>query len=279
MDMAAGAGMSLLARAPTWPPITATPVPERVTGRWLWGDLLTNDVPAATAFYGKVFGWTFETVGAAADRDVYTKVLSNGRPIAGIVSPRTAVVERGARWIGLVSVPDPAAAAKRVGELGGSVVMTPRTLAGRGDVALLSDPAGALFAVIRTATGDPPDVAGRENEWIWVELWANDPSREAQFYRSVFDYGVSTTAGGAPGSIVLTAGGRARAGVLRKPDAELSTVWIPYVRVRNVMETVERALAAGARVVIAPTPHHRSRTAVLVDPSGAPFAVAEWRPQ
>lgn len=261
-----------------WPPIADTATAPRVTGRWVWGDLLTHDVAASRAFYGKVFGWTFETLGEG--RDSYTKVLSGGRPIAGMLSPRTRAMQDGARWIGLVSVPDAAASATQAAKLGGTVVMSARTLAGRGDVALLADPGGAQFAVIRTAAGDPIDVAGRENEWLWVELWASDPAREAEFYRALLGYGVEPVAGRPAGSsLLLTAGGRARAGVLRKPEAELPTEWIPYVRVRNVLETVERALAAGARVVIAPTPHHKSRTAVLVDPLGAPFAVAEWRPQ
>lgn len=266
--------------APMWPPITDTPVAARITGRWVWADLVTNDAAGSKAFYGKVFGWTFETMGAAGSTDSYTRVMSNGRPIAGMVSPRSEAAQRGARWIGLISVADPIATSARVSELGGSVVMRPRTLDGRGDVALLADPSGARFAVIRSKAGDPPDQSGRENEWLWVELWATDPQREAEFYRAVFGYGIeSVPHRSAPTSFLLTAGGRARAGVLRKPDAELATEWIPYVRVRSVAETVERAVAAGGRVVVAPTPHHRSHTAVLVDPLGAPFAIAEWRPQ
>jgi len=30
---------------------------------------------------------------------------------------------------------------------------------------------------------------------------------------------------------------------------------------------------------VPPQPHHRSQVAVLVDPMGAPFALADWKPQ
>ena len=50
-------------------------------GRWVWGDLVTSDVAAAAEFYGKVFGWTYETYGGDDDRDTYTLALADGLPI------------------------------------------------------------------------------------------------------------------------------------------------------------------------------------------------------
>jgi predicted enzyme related to lactoylglutathione lyase len=62
-------------------------------------------------------------------------------------------------------------------------------------------------------------------------------------------------------------------------DSSLPAVWIPYVRVDDVAAMVARARTLGARVLVPPQPHHRSQVAVLVDPMGAPFALADWRPQ
>jgi len=268
------------AAAQTWPPIAEGATVPSISGRWVWAELLTRDVAAARAFYGKVFGWTFETHGPAGTADSYTRVLANGRAIGGMLAPANTDKFPGARWIGLVSTPDPAAVAERVRTLGGAVLLAPRTLAGRGELALLADPQGAQFAVIRSATGDPADFAGRENEWLWVELWAGDAARAAAFYKDVFGYGVTAVEHKtAPRSFVLSAGGRARAGVMGKLDAAAPSEWIPHVRVRSVSETVARAQAAGARVLVGATPHHRSSFAVLADPAGALFAVTEWKPQ
>ncbi len=286
-DLLAATTLSLIllgATAPVaaqaWPPIADSATVPSVSGRWVWADLLTQDVAAARSFYGRVFGWTFESHGETSKSDSYTRILANGRPIGGMLAPRNADKVPGSRWIGLVSTTEPAAVAERVRTLGGTVLLAPRTLAGRGELALLADPQGAQFAVIRSVAGDPADYAGRENEWLWVELWAEDAAREAAFYKDVFGYNVTAVDHkNAPRSFVLAAGGRARAGVMRKLDTSSPSEWVPYVRVRSVTETVQRAEAAGARVLVGATPHHRSSFAVLADPLGAVFAVAEWKPQ
>ena len=111
------------------------------------GFLVTSDVAAAAEFYGKVFGWTFETYGGEDDRDTYTLVLSDGLPIGGMVIDQRA--KKGdvpsARWIGLVSVPDVKAAAAAVSANGGKVLVAPKSLGERGETAVFQDPEGVPF--------------------------------------------------------------------------------------------------------------------------------------
>jgi predicted enzyme related to lactoylglutathione lyase len=52
-------------------------------------------------------------------------------------------------------------------------------------------------------------------------------------------------------------------------------VWLPYVRVADVAATVAKATAAGGRVVVEPRPYSGAIVALIVDPTGAPFAVAQ----
>jgi predicted enzyme related to lactoylglutathione lyase len=54
------------------------------------------------------------------------------------------------------------------------------------------------------------------------------------------------------------------------------TTWVPYIRVASVADTVAHASAAGARIMMQPTQMHGTTMAIIVDPTGAPFAVAEW---
>jgi hypothetical protein len=68
-----------------WPPIVDPATGQHTPGRWVWGDLVTSDVAVAAEFYGKVFGWTYETYGGEDDRDTYTLVLAEGLPIGGMV--------------------------------------------------------------------------------------------------------------------------------------------------------------------------------------------------
>ena len=266
------------AQAPAWPAIGEPTTAARASGRWLWADLVTTDMSRSAEFYGKVFGWTFHPNSAGDGTSGYMTILADGRPIGGLV-PARGGKEPGARWIGLASG-DPKTLATRAQERGGTVATAPVVLPGRGEFAALRDPTGAYFAVIRTERGDPSDHLGRNNEWLWFELWTDDPGKAANFYRDVFGYALGA-ADGRPGAdaYVLSAGGRARAGVMRSPDPTLPSAWIPYVRVPDLPAAVARAVANGARVVVAPQPHHRSQLAVLVDSLGAPFAMADWRPR
>lgn len=263
-----------------WPPIVDPPTGQHTPGRWVWGDLVTSDVAVAADFYGQVFGWTFETYGPADDLKTYTVVLSNGVPIGGMVyaSPKDdGKKKRGARWVGLMSVPDVQAAASRVEKDGGKVLMPPRKLGERGTVALFLDPEGGLFGVINSATGDPEDYLADDNQWLWIELRANDPAKMAEFYKGIGAYEVvsGATAGESSG-FRLKSGGYARAGIQTKLDQKNPTTWVPYLRVKSVADTVSSASAAGAKIVMQPTPMHGTTVAVILDPTGAPVALAEW---
>jgi predicted enzyme related to lactoylglutathione lyase len=263
-----------------WPPITDHATDQRNTGRFVWAELLTRDVGAAAEFYGKVFGWTFETYGPADDLKTYTVVLSGGTPIGGMVyaSPKDDGKEnRGARWVGLMSVPDVQAAATLVEKDGGKVLMPPRTLGERGTVALFLDPEGGLFGAINSATGDPEDYLADDNQWLWIELMANDPAKMAEFYKGIGAYDVvDGAAKGESSGFRLKSGGYARAGIQAKLDQKYPTTWVPYLRVKSVADTVASAAAAGAKIVMQPARMHGTRIAIIVDPTGAPVALAEW---
>jgi len=260
------------APVPPWPAVGEPVAAARTAGRWLWGDLVSTDVARSRDFYGRVFGWEFRDVAGGDGQPGYVTIAANGRPIGGIVAARSG---KGARWVGLVSG-DPKTMSARAAERGGTVVLAPRVLPGRGEVAVISDPQGARFAVILTEQGDPADFVGALHEWLWVELWTPEPGRAVDFYQAVFGYSVSAAPGKGGAGYVLSAGGRARAGVLLTPDPGLPAAWVPYVRVADVAQTVARAREHGARVVVAPRRHHRGQVAVMVDPLGAPFAVADW---
>lgn len=266
-----------LAQPAQWPAVGQPSAQARVAGRWLWADLVTTDIAQSQAFYQRVFGWEFRAQPDEGGQPAYLTILSQGHPIGGMVALPRDNARPGARWIALASG-DPSIMAARAAERGGSVVVAPRQLPGRGELAVIADPDGARFGVLRADGGDPPDHRGRDNEWLWIELWTPEPSRAVAFYQHLFGYGVSAADARGTG-YHLSAGGRARAGVLRSPDPALPAAWIPYVRVADVAATLARARAEGARVIVEPRPHHRSRVAVLVDPLGAPFAIADWRPQ
>ena len=153
---------------PRIPPVTETPTQLTSPGKFVWNDLVTQDVERAKSFYGALFGWTF-----AADDDRYTRVLRDGTAIAGIVS--AADPKRRSEWVGNLSVTDVDRAAALVREHGGVVERKPVDAPDRGRLAVVSDPEGALVLLLRTSSGDPPDAEPPIGSWLWRELWAHDP--------------------------------------------------------------------------------------------------------
>jgi predicted enzyme related to lactoylglutathione lyase len=119
----------------------------RVPGRnsWLWMDYVARDTAGALSFYGSAVGFRNEV---HETRDTFTYyLLSSDRPRAGLfLSPWTRDT---AAWLPYVRVADPAAAAARVKELGGTVVVAPQPQVRNGSLAIVLDPTGAPLALQR----------------------------------------------------------------------------------------------------------------------------------
>jgi hypothetical protein len=261
-----------------WPPIVDPPTGQYTPGRWVWGDLVTSDVAAAAEFYGKVFGWTYETYGGEDDRDTYTLVLVEGLPIGGMVFDERAMKGDvpSARWIGLISVPDVRAATDAVTKGGGKVMIAPKMLGERGETAVFQDPEGTLFGVVHSKSGDPADYLGDLGEWVWIDLWTADVARASSFYSAVAGYdALPLQQEGLRSGAHLVSGNYVRAGVMQKHDARLTSVWLPYVRVADATAATEKARAAGGRVIREPVSLGRVIAAIIADPTGAPVGVAQ----
>jgi predicted enzyme related to lactoylglutathione lyase len=261
-----------------WPPIVDPPTGQHTPGRWVWADLVTADVALAADFYAKVFGWTFETYGGENDLETYTLVLADGLPIGGMVFDQRALKDKvpTARWVALASVTNVPAAATAVTEGGGKVVYAPVMLGERGETAVFQDPEGALFGVVRSKHGDPADYFADLNEWVWLDLWTADVERAAKFYGAVMGYEVLPLPDdGARQGVHLVSGGFVRAGIMHKEDDRLSTAWLPYVRVADAKAAVEKARAAGGKVLREPVGMKRAIVAIIADPTGAPVGIAQ----
>ncbi len=261
-----------------WPPIVDPPTGKHTPGRFVWGDLVTSDVAAAADFYGKVFGWTFETYGGDDDRDTYTLALADGLPIGGMVFDQRAMKGKvpSARWVGLISVADVKASTAAVTASGGKVIYEPVMLGDRGETAVFKDPEGVLFGVVNSKNGDPLDYAGDVNEWYWVDLWTSDVEKAAAFYRAVIGFEtVPIDDGGPRQGLRLLSGGFARGGVMQKRSPKTTSTWLPYIRVADAKASVETARAAGGKVLLEPLAMNRATVAIIADPTGAPVGIVQ----
>jgi predicted enzyme related to lactoylglutathione lyase len=262
-----------------WPAITEPPTSAYVPGKWVWAELFTESRDKAVEFYGKVFDWSFQAFSAGRGAG-YTLALSDGEPVGGMLEREHAYdQQRGSRWVGMISVADVKAAARYAGDHGGKVVAAPRLLKGRGELALLADPEGAIFGVMHSSSGDPPDYLAEDRQWVWVELWAKDPKKMAEFYSGVAGYEAeSVTWPDGRVGYFLASGGYTRCGIIPTPAPTVASAWLPYLRVDDVTAATTQAQQAGARIVVPPGAEIREgRMALIVDPTGAPVGLAQLR--
>jgi len=117
-------------------------------GTWSWSELLTTDLEASKAFYAAVFGWGADTHAGAGPMGAYTEWQVGGRSVGGMMlKPPMLPAEVPPHWAVYFAVADADAAAARVAELGGSVMMPPMDIE-PGRFAVVADPTGAVFNVI-----------------------------------------------------------------------------------------------------------------------------------
>jgi len=247
---------------PILPALTTVRTEQWITGKFVWIDLIAKDVDASTAFYGALFGWTFER------GERYTRVLHDGEPIAGIVPERDP--KRRSEWVGNLSVPDVDASVETFQRLGGELVSGPLDAPNRGRIALVRDAEGALLLLIRASGGDPVDGELKVGTWFWRELWTKTPEQAQNFYKEIVGYEIEDLSEADRAYAVFKAGGRLRAGIVHAPP-EVHPVWLPYVRVDDAVAVAKRAESLGARIVA-----RSERSAICVDPGGAPFGIQVW---
>jgi predicted enzyme related to lactoylglutathione lyase len=127
-------------------------------GTMAWSDLLTDEMSAATAFYGSVFGWSL------------THEFGSGEwltpahdSVAGLITGRYDN-----RWQPSFQVADCPELAAHVGLLGGRVTAGPVEM-GLGRYVEIVDPLGAAFA-ITAPVPRPVELAVAYNDIIGLEL-------------------------------------------------------------------------------------------------------------
>jgi predicted enzyme related to lactoylglutathione lyase len=116
-------------------------------GAMCWNELSSRDVEGSKAFYRSVFGW--DPVTHADGPMPYTEFQLGGQSIAGMMEmPPTVPAEVPTFWMVYFAVDDADATVAKAKELGGEVRMSPMDIP-VGRFAVLADPQGATFAVIR----------------------------------------------------------------------------------------------------------------------------------
>jgi len=249
--------------------ITDSPTNAYHSGQFVWFDLLTADVESAKTFYGELFGWSFEQQGR------YAMIMNNGHRIAGIleVAPKDGEYAE-PLWLGSLSVVDVDKAVAYVKEQGGKALKGPLQMENRGRGALVSDPQGAQLILLRATGGDPPDDEPEIGDWVWNEIWSNEPHETSRFYQSMGGY--DSIQIGDDYEILLN-DGKWHAGIRYIVKDGHRTRWVPVVRVSDTGALLDKVEALGGVVWLRPDEApSNGDTALISDKNGALLMIQRW---
>ena len=113
-------------------------------GAVTWNELITTD-PSAVKFYADVLGMTTSTMDMGGGP--YTVFEAGGRMVGGTTAPQMPGVPN--HWHVYFEVADADAAAAKAAELGGTVIVPPFDIP-VGRIAVIGDPQGAVFSIIKS---------------------------------------------------------------------------------------------------------------------------------
>jgi uncharacterized protein len=243
-------------------------------GRHIWYELLTTDRDAAAGFYGKVYGWT--TASVPGSEPAYTIASAGSEGVAGIMLIPKPSMKPG--WLGYVGVDDVDASAAKVTHLGGSVLTPPEDIPGVGRFALVADPQGAPFYVMRGASPHDslsfrPSPGGH---CAWNELATTDQAAALAFYGAMFGWVKSGAMpmGDQGDYTLLSHGGEQIGAMMTRMEGGSDPMWTYYFRVPAIDAAAKRITANAGRIVHGPHEVPDGDYIILAtDPQEVSFAV------
>jgi len=120
-------------------------------GVFVWSELGTTDADAAQRFYESVFGWTTQDMGAEyGGYRIFHRSDDEPNGVAGLMANPSPDIP--AHWTPYVGVEDTDATVASARELGATIVVEPMDIPNIGRFAVIRDPQGATFGIIR---GEP----------------------------------------------------------------------------------------------------------------------------
>lgn len=260
-----------------------------------WIDTEQPDVDAAAAFYGGMFGWTFEDAMPPEAPGRYLIAKLNGRDVGGIASTGAGA----GAWNTYIAVDDAEASVRRLVTAGATVQSAPAEAGEGGRGAVLTDPEGVEFRIWQARRRPGSQVANVPGSWNFSDLHTSDPGAATAFYGNAFGWQVDDLGFGLlirrPGygdhlEATIDPGIRARQANVATPTGfEDAIAWIvdaaPAEPARwHVSFTVEdrdQAVAVAKRLgamVLSQSDDHWTRTALIRDPHGAEFTASQFTP-
>jgi len=252
-------------------------------GGYIWYELMTTDPDGAKDFYDALVGWNIQK--GPQEYGTYRVIgRSDGGYAGGLMSLNDEMQQHGARpmWLGYIHVADVDEAIARIEEKGGKTQMPATDIPNVGRIAMVTDPQGAPFYVMKPIppANDPnakSDVFDpkAEQRCGWNELSTSDPVAARRFYGELFGWTSDEFMPmGEMGEYRFFNRGDVMIGAVAGTMEGQQPHWRYYFRVPSISKAKETAEAKGGTIRMGP---HQVPTGDYIvigtDPQGAEFAL------
>jgi predicted enzyme related to lactoylglutathione lyase len=251
--------------------------PTYKPGTFCWVELGTTDSAAAKNFYTQLFGWDFEDHSMGPD-GVYTMLKLNGKEVAALYELMPDMRAQGIppHWLSYISVDSADESAEKAKAAGATLFKEPFDVFNVGRMAVVQDPAGAVFALWQAKDHKGAGLYNVPGSFTWNELGTNDTQKAGDFYTNVFGW-TKEEFSGSPIEYTMFKNGDRGAGGMYKITPEMGPIpphWLVYFSVDDCDAKVQKATELGANVMKpADDIPGIGRFAILTDPQGAAFAI------
>ena len=263
----------------------SAPFAPRVGGV-LSADIAVPEHEHEMRFYSRVL--------STGENPLWREDLMNNRgmPIIGLGTHSAEHANLPLQWMPHIQVADVGASVKRALDLSGSELMHGKDDNGKSQWAVLLDPNGAAFGIIpvvcteavpSTDGAASPDAATRVGCISWLDLTVSNASETRGFYRQVVDWSVQDVEMEHASERyadykMLGDDGNPAAGVChaRGVNQGLPPIWLIYLPVGDLAESLQRVREEGGKIIKESTGHDGGNAyAVVEDPVGATLALVQ----
>jgi predicted enzyme related to lactoylglutathione lyase len=230
------------------------PNPE---GTPIWYELITADPLASKKFYDHVIGWTIDPEPMSPEMDYRGIGVDGGGMVGGVMRLTDDMAANGGTptWLFYIGVDDVDATVEKVKANGGAVHMPAWDIPGVGRIAMVADPQGIPFYVMRGASEENSTAFDRMGmgKCNWNELNTPDQASANTFYADTFGwtYPDKMSMGEMGDYIFIDAAGQT-IGATMTVQPHDSAGWRFYFRTPDIEDTAKKVGEAGGTVLAGP---------------------------
>lgn len=250
---------------------------EYKPGTFCWIELGTSVGEEGKKFYTQLFGWDFEDHPMGPGM-VYTILRLGGKDVGALYELMPEMKAQGVppHWMSYVAVANADETAEKAKAAGATIIKEPFDVFTLGRMAVIQDPAGAVFSIWQAKDNKGAGVTNVPGSFCWNELMTTDTAKAGDFYSNVFGWTKNVMNFGPMEYTMFINGDRPNGGMFEiTPDmGPIPSNWLVYFAVDDCDAKVQKATELGAAVVKgAEDIPSIGRFAILTDPQGAAFAI------